>query len=111
MKVLGWLYLIVYFAFIVLTMVMSAITETGSVINYLKMAMLLIPSFVLMGELIGKSKRTVLSLIGIIVLLPVLADAHKFTDISFVSPAMYAIFFPMLVFLVLNLYRSQGGNT
>jgi hypothetical protein len=111
MKGLKWLYLAIYSAFVLLTIAMSAITETGSLVIYFQMVILLIPSFVLMSDLIGKVRHVTFSIIGIIALLPVLADAHKFSGFSVVTQAMYALFLPMLVYLAINLYGSRGADT
>lgn len=111
MKGLKWLYLVIYLAFVLSTIIMSSISETGSVVIYFQMVILLIPSFVLVSDLIGKVRHVTFSFIGIIALLPVLADAHKFSGFSVVSQAMYALFLPMLVYLAINLYGSRDANT
>ena len=111
MKGAKWLYLVIYSAFIVLVILMSAITDTGTVTSYIQMVLLLIPAFVLASELIGKSRHMFFSVVGIISLVPILADAHKFGDFSVVTPAMYLLFLPMLVYLVVGLYRARSENT
>ena len=111
MKGMKWLYLVIYSAFVFLTIVMSAITETGSVVIYFQMALLLIPSFVLMGDLIGRESHLAFRIVGIIALLPVLADAHKYSGFSVVTPAMYALLLPMLVYLAISIYGSRSANT
>jgi uncharacterized membrane protein len=75
------------------------------------MVLLLIPAFVLINDLTGNARHMSLSIVGIMALLPVLADAHKFSGFSVVTPAMYALFLPMLVYLAINLYRSRSENT
>ena len=110
MKGLKWLYLVIYSAFVVSTIIMSAITETGSIVIYFQMVILLIPSFVLMSDLIGNVRHVTFSIIAIIALLPALADAHKFSGFSVVTMAMYALFLPMLVYLAINLYGALGAN-
>ncbi|MGB1457254.1 hypothetical protein [Spongiibacter marinus] len=111
MKGAKWLYLVIYSAFILLVILMSAITDTGTVVSYFQMILLLIPAFVLASELIGKARHMFFSVVGIISLVPILAEAHKFSDFSIVTLAMYVLFLPMLVYLAASLYRSRSENT
>ena len=111
MKGAKWLYLVIYLAFVMLMILMSAITDTGTAASYFQMILLLIPAFVLVSELTGKARHMFFSVVGIISLIPILAEAHKFSDFSVVTPAMYVLFLPMLVYLAVSLYRSRSENT
>ncbi len=111
MKWVYWLYLVVYSLFIVFTVAMSLLTKTGSLLLYIQAAALLIPSFVLSSELYKKPRHFAFSLLGLIVIIPVVADTHKFVGFSVVAPAMYALFLPMAGYLTFNVYRRFGANT
>lgn len=91
--------------------VMSLLTETGSLLVYFQAGLLLIPSFVLASELSKKPCHIALSGLGLIALVPVVADAHKFSSISVVTPVMYALFLPMAAYLVFSIYRRFRANT
>jgi len=103
MKWISWLYLVIYSVFVVLMEVMSLVTQTGSIISYIQGLALLLPSYVLLSELRGKVSQIVLSVVGLIAIMPLIDDAHKYSSLSLVTPIMYAIFIPMTVYMARNI--------
>jgi hypothetical protein len=111
MKGVRWLYLVVYSLFVLLTFALALFTENVSFTLGIQMVFLLVPSYVMALELLSKPNHIALSIIGLIALAPVLAEAHKFNGLSIVTPAMYALFLPMAIYLAINLYRRHSENT
>jgi len=111
MKFLSWLYLSIYTLFWLLGLLMSFLTDKGSVALIIQTAVILMPTYVLLCDLLKKKIHIGFSVLGLMALLYLLAGANNYSGFSVVTPVMYILYTPMALYLLFNLYKRFNENT
>jgi len=111
MKFLSWLYLSIYTLFWLLGLVLSFLTDEDSLALIIQTAVILIPSYVLLCDLLKKENHIGFSVLGLMALIYLLAGAHNYSSFSVVTPFMYILYSPMALYLSFNLYKRYNENT
>ncbi len=101
LRLLTWTYSLAYILVIVLMLIIMAIANEASLILFVQSFIIMIPAIILIRHLKGMFSHFALYIVGILIALHPLVNAHAFIPMPGVTASFYILFLPMAVLLLL----------